>query len=278
MRAAFCLLLVLLAGNSVAENAANSAGDDAARNKTISLSEAQHAMRAGNYAEAYCILKPLAEAGDAEAQYNLGWMYSNGYGLAINNSLALEWWRRASDQNHHDASFAIAMLYNHGEGEVERDPQKALEYFLQAARSGNDDAVLIIRSMLIRDDKTIHARRRELIQQHASLFGPLMQVRVKRANVRAQPSLDAAIVARLEQGAEVVELDRKGKWSQVGVLDDGRVAWIYSSLLQVKPPEKVAPAEVEAPASATRLHYQQQGVTQEATVDEDLGITEDEDF
>ena len=278
MRTAICLLLVLLAGNSVAENAVVSTGHDGAGNKIISLSEAQHAMREGNYAEAYCILKPLAESGDAEAQYNLGWMYSNGYGLAINNSLALEWWRRASEQNHHDASFAIAMLYNHGEGEVDRDPQKALDYFLQAAEAGNDDAVLIIRSMLIRDDKTIHARRKELIQQRASLFGSLMQVRVKRANVRARPSLDAAIVTRLEQGAEVVELDRKGKWSQVGVMDDGRVAWIYSSLVQAKPQDKVMPTEMAAPASVTRLHYQQQGVAQQATVGEDRDITDDEAF
>lgn len=260
MKYAACLLMVLMcyAGELQADE----------------LSDAQHAMRAGNYAEAYCILKPLAEAGSAEAQYNIGWMYSNGYGLAINNSLALEWWRRASEQNHHDASFAIAMLYNHGEGEVERDPQKALEYFLRAAKAGNDDAVLIVRSMLIRDDKAIRDQRRQLIQQNASLFGPLMQVRVKRANVRAQPSLDAAIVTRLEQGAEVVELNRKGKWSQVGVLDDGRIAWIYSTLLQAAPVEKPLPESKTAAPETTRLQYQQQGVTQEAAAAE----PEEDDF
>ena len=31
------------------------------------VSEAIHAMRAGNFAEAYCVLKPYAESGDAEA-------------------------------------------------------------------------------------------------------------------------------------------------------------------------------------------------------------------
>ena len=62
------------------------------------VSDAINAMRAGNFAEAYCVLKPYAESGDAEAQYNIGWMYLNGYGLMMNDSKALEWWRRASDQ------------------------------------------------------------------------------------------------------------------------------------------------------------------------------------
>ena len=31
------------------------------------VSDAINAMRAGNFAEAYCVLKPYAESGDAEA-------------------------------------------------------------------------------------------------------------------------------------------------------------------------------------------------------------------
>ncbi|UCB55385.1 MAG: sel1 repeat family protein, partial [Thiotrichales bacterium] len=52
------------------------------------VSDAVSAMRAGNYAEAYCVLKPYAESGDPEAQYNIGWMYLNGYGLMMNDKLA----------------------------------------------------------------------------------------------------------------------------------------------------------------------------------------------
>jgi TPR repeat protein len=203
------------------------------------LEDAAHAMRAGDYAEAYCILKPLAQAGDAEAQFNLGWMYSNGYGLAINNSLALEWWRRASEQNLNDASFAIAMLYNHGEGEVERDSEKALEYFLLAAEAGHEDAILIIRSMLIRDDRAIRKNSKSLINDYAEMFGPMLQVRVKKVNVRRLPNLESKIVLQLEQGALVVELNRKDGWSQVGVVGDGRIAWIYSKLLEAKPEQPV---------------------------------------
>ena len=73
---------------------------------------AVEAMRTGNFAEAYCIMRPLAEDGDADAQYNIGWMYLNGYGLRVNDSLALDWWKKASVQGHTDANFSIGMLYS----------------------------------------------------------------------------------------------------------------------------------------------------------------------
>lgn len=196
------------------------------------VSDAINAMRAGNYAEAYCVLKPYAESGDPEAQYNIGWMYLNGYGLMMNDKLALEWWQRASEQGYTDASFSIAMLYSLGEGQVETDMDKAVEYYLMAVEDGHEDANMIIRSMLARNDKAIRARKQEIIRTYGYLLGPLFDIKVDRANVRGQPSLDGKIVTVLEKGATVVELTAKGKWMQVGLLESGDVAWIYKSLLQ----------------------------------------------
>lgn len=194
--------------------------------------EAEHAMRAGNYAEAYCIMRPMAEKGDAEAQYNLGWMYHNGYGLAVNDSLALEWWRRASGQGHIDASFSIATIYHHGAGGVSKDSDKAIDYFLTSARSGHEDAILILRSMLIRDDVAIRDRRLSVINEDGSLFGEMLQVKARLVNVREDANLEAGIVTRLQQGQRVLSLDRQGEWSQVALLENGQLAWIYSSLLE----------------------------------------------
>lgn len=196
------------------------------------VSDAIDAMRAGNFAEAYCVLKPHAEAGDAEAQYNIGWMYLNGYGLAMNDSLALEWWQRASEQGYTDASFSIAMLYSLGEGQVEKNMDKAIEYYLMAVEDGHEDANMIIRSMLARNDKAIRQRKQEIIRTYGYLIGPLFDVKVDRANVRREPSLEAAIIAVAEAGTTLVELSDKGQWMQVGLLESGEVAWIYRSLLQ----------------------------------------------
>jgi hypothetical protein len=195
------------------------------------IEDAIHSMRAGDFAEAYCILKPYAENGDAEAQYNIGWMYLNGYGLAMNDSLALEWWQRASDQGYTDASFSIAMLYSLGEGQVKKDMDKAIDYYLLAVRAGHEDAGMIIRSMLARDDASIRSRKIEIIRNYGSALGRLHDIRVKRANLRGGPSLEDRVVTVLEQGTVLVELSDKEKWMQVGVLETGEVAWIYKSLL-----------------------------------------------
>ena len=200
--------------------------------KASDVSDAINAMRAGNFAEAYCVLKPYAESGDPEAQYNIGWMYLNGYGLMMNDKMALEWWQRASEQGYMDATFSIAMLYSLGEGHVEQDMDKAVEYYLMAVEDGHEDANMIIRSMLAKNDKAIQARKQEIIRTYGYLLGPLFDIKVDRANVRQQPSLEAEIVTVLEAGATLVELSAKGKWMQVGLLKSGEIAWVYRSLLQ----------------------------------------------
>ena len=195
------------------------------------VSDAVDSMRAGNYAEAYCVLKPYAESGDPEAQYNIGWMYMNGYGLMMNDQLALEWWQRASDQGYIDATFSLAMLYSQGEGRVKADMDKAVEYYLMAVEDGHEDANLIIRSMLARNDAAIRSRKQDIIRTYGYLLGPVFDVKVDRANVRRKPATDAAIVTVLERGATVVELTAKDNWMQVGLLESGDVAWIFKSLL-----------------------------------------------
>jgi TPR repeat protein len=196
------------------------------------VDDAIEAMRAGDFAEAYCVLKPYAEAGDPEAQYNIGWMYLNGYGLAMNDSRALEWWKRASDQGYTDASFSIAMLYSLGEGKVEKDVDTAIDYYLMAVEDGHEDAHMIIRSMLARNDQAISHRKQEIIRTYGYILGPLFDVKVKRANARQHPSLNSKIVTVLETGATMVELSVKGKWLQAGLLESGAIVWIYKSLLQ----------------------------------------------
>ena len=196
------------------------------------VSDAIDAMRAGNYAEAYCVLKPHAEAGDPEAQYNIGWMYLNGYGLAMNDSHALKWWKLASEQGYTDATFSIAMLYSLGESTVEQNMDTAIDYYLMAVEDGHEDANMIIRSMLSRHDKAIAKRKQEIVRTYGYLLGPLFDVKVKRANARQRPSLDAKIVTVLETGATMVELKAKGDWLQVGLLESGEVVWIYKPLLE----------------------------------------------
>ena len=56
------------------------------------------AAQAGDFATALQEWKPLAEAGNADAQYNLGIMYNNGYGVPQDQKEATKWFRLAAEQ------------------------------------------------------------------------------------------------------------------------------------------------------------------------------------
>jgi len=199
------------------------------------LDEAVEAMRAGDFAVAYCIMRPLADSGDADAQYNIGWMYLNGYGLRVNDSNALQWWQLASEQGHTDASFSIGMLYSLGEGKVSKDMNLAVDFYLLAAKEGQEDAISLLKSMMIRNDKAVLSRLDTIVSQTGDLLGHKRLVKANKLNVRAGPSIKEKIVTRVVKGQEVLELHKQGKWSQVvvqGNSEINRTVWVYSSLLE----------------------------------------------
>ena len=61
----------------------------------------------GDYATAFKLIKPLAEQGDAEAQYNLGQMYQYGEGVRKDAKEAARWYRMAANKHHTQAQYAL---------------------------------------------------------------------------------------------------------------------------------------------------------------------------
>ena len=57
----------------------------------------------GDYATALREFKPLAEQGDAYAQYNLGVMYDKGIGVPQHHKTAVKWYTLAAKQGNEDA-------------------------------------------------------------------------------------------------------------------------------------------------------------------------------
>ena len=74
------------------------------------------AYEAGDYATALKEWKPLAEDGDAAVQYNLGIMYSNGYGVPQDYAEAIRWYRLAAEQGYADAQTNLGNMYSNGNG------------------------------------------------------------------------------------------------------------------------------------------------------------------
>jgi len=56
-------------------------------------------------------LRRAAEQGnDASAQYTVGWMYEDGYGVEQDDAQALRWYRLAAEQGHEEAQVALSRL------------------------------------------------------------------------------------------------------------------------------------------------------------------------
>jgi len=64
------------------------------------LNEGLDALRRNDFASAARELRPLAEAGDAEAQYRIGLMYEYGKGYPQDKAQGIVWFRKAAGHNH----------------------------------------------------------------------------------------------------------------------------------------------------------------------------------
>ena len=78
--------------------------------------DAQAAHGRKDYATALRFWRPLAEQGNAEAQYALGFMYADGQGVPQNHAEAAKWWRLAADQGNTFAQYNLGTLYDNGHG------------------------------------------------------------------------------------------------------------------------------------------------------------------
>ena len=69
-------------------------------NQDLDLQSGISAFEAKNFTMAMRLLSPLAEAGDAEAQYRMGMMFQNGLGRVTNAEAAAKWMHAAAEQGH----------------------------------------------------------------------------------------------------------------------------------------------------------------------------------
>ena len=74
----------------------------------------QEAFLKKDYATTLREWKPLAEQGNARAQFMLGAMYEFGLGLPQNNKIAVKWYRLAAEQGNADAQHELGVMYQNG--------------------------------------------------------------------------------------------------------------------------------------------------------------------
>jgi TPR repeat protein len=98
------------------------------------------AFKKGNYTEAIKIFSPLANAGLAIAQYNIGFMYANGHGVVQDDAEAFKLYRLAAEQGLAEAQTNIGFMYADGLGVV-KNYISAHMWLNLAATNGYDEAI-----------------------------------------------------------------------------------------------------------------------------------------
>jgi hypothetical protein len=89
------------------------------------------AFKNKDYQTAYREWKAGAEAGQAEAQFDLGVLYAQGLGVLRDLNAAESWYRKSAAQGNAEAEYALGQMYAHGWG-VPRDVADAVRWFEMA--------------------------------------------------------------------------------------------------------------------------------------------------
>jgi len=110
---------------------------------------------------------PLAEAGDAEAQCQVGVAYLNGTQVAQDFAKGLAWLVKSSDTGYGYARFVLADVYSRGYANVVVNDEKAYYYASLAVASGTLPEKFRDRAVKIRDASAKHLSTAQLARLQA---------------------------------------------------------------------------------------------------------------
>lgn len=105
------------------------------------------AWQQGDYEKAVSLWRPLAQAGDPDAQFNMGQASKLGRGVKADMAVALDWYRKAAAQGHVRAEDNLGLLmFQQGER------ASALPYLQRSAARGEPRAQYIVGTALFNGD------------------------------------------------------------------------------------------------------------------------------
>jgi uncharacterized protein len=159
------------------------------------LDEAVAAAHGGDYATALRRLSPLAEKGDARAQFDIGFMHAYGWGVPRNPAEAITWYRKAADQGLGVAQHFLGLAYVNGEG-VRGDDAEAARWFARAAAQGFAQAEYML-GLLSLDGRGVP---KDLVQGYALI------VMAGQAGVRSAPRVVQRLALTEAQRAQAQEI------------------------------------------------------------------------
>lgn len=94
----------------------------------------------GDYETSFAECMGPAEEGDPVAQFCIGRLYANGFGVMMDDAEALKWYGLAAEQGHAEAQFNLGVMHANGWG-VPMNDVEAAKYYRMAAEQGFPQAM-----------------------------------------------------------------------------------------------------------------------------------------
>lgn len=157
----------------------------------------------GDYQAAFREWEPLAQDGDVDAQFALGYLYEYGEGVTQSYRQAAYWYGKAADAGDVDAAVAMGYLYESGLG-VKQNFRRAVEYYGMASDQGDAYAMYYLARMVAEGRGT----ERDLVHAY-TLFGvvagsPDIDEETKTLAIEERTRLRSSLSAAQIQQADAV--------------------------------------------------------------------------
>jgi hypothetical protein len=158
-----------------------------------------------NLKTALVVWLAAAQAGDAEAQNNVGELYERGLGDEPNYEAAIIWYQKAADQGNSRALFNLGTLYEQGLG-VPADKLKALNLYRQSWGLPEDN--VIFRSAAAQEQNALRSELQKQLTEKDSRLA-LLQTQLKQT--QAQLTKQAATARANAAGSKDPQVDALNK-------------------------------------------------------------------
>lgn len=102
----------------------------------VDFRDGLQALKNGDNETAIVIFRELAKRDNRDAEFMMGVMYENGYGVGKNDATAAGWYLKAAEAGLASAQYNLGVYYQVGRG-VRKSAAEAVRWFSLAARQGH---------------------------------------------------------------------------------------------------------------------------------------------
>jgi TPR repeat protein len=118
------------------------------------------------------LLRPAANAGNADAEELIGILYAMGLGVERDDRRAFEWYLRSAMKGHAGAQSGIGWYYEVGRGLPEIDLVRAYMWYTLSAIGGDPDALISQEEIVKKMDQQQIDDALELVDDYRSWMYP----------------------------------------------------------------------------------------------------------